>query len=242
MWKTLNLVKSSLAWSGNFKVYNREFVKKNFSGVSAWISLRAWCVNCDHRNSLTSGDKKLVFRLVLLLIAWSWKSKFCSVKSWLNTQRKCDFLIQDSYLGSSFETRIISKSLPVTGPKCNRPVNVSEKRKLIDTSFSLTTYLLYKYFPFIDDKYNNEWTNECMDLLLQFLVDQQVSKLLFHNEMSSTKVTSRKYFHFSVPISSQLCDAGLPPPSARTLDLIWCSSVSSLILISPQERENWDNR
>ena len=72
----------------------------------------------------------------------------------------CDCLIQDYYLGSSFETRIISKSLPVTGRKCNTPVNVSEKRKLIDTLFSLTTYLLCKCFLFIDDKYNNEWTNE----------------------------------------------------------------------------------
>ena len=44
--------------------------------------------------------------------------------------------------------------------KYNRPVNSSEKRKLINKLFSLTTYLLCEYFLFIDNKYNNEWMNE----------------------------------------------------------------------------------
>ena len=57
------------------------------------------------------------------------------------------------------------KSLPVTGPKCNRPINSSEKRRHINKLFPLTTYLLCKYFLFIDNKYNNEWMNGSFDTI-----------------------------------------------------------------------------
>ena len=68
--------------------------------------------------------------------------------------------------------------------------------------------------------------DEWMDLLLQFLVDQQVNKL------STTKCRQLKLRLGNTFSSIQF--SVLRPPSDRL-----SSSVSSLILISPQERVNW---
>ena len=103
--------------------------------------------------------------------------------------------------------------------KYSRPVNSSEQRKRINKLFLLTTYLLCKYFLFIDNKHNNEWMNEwifCYNFSwTNRLINCRISrrqrrlKLRLGNTFSSTQ--------FSV----LWCRS-----SARTLDLIWWSPYS----------------